>query len=72
MSHGLDEIKHVVASLHEHVQVVEAVVIALRPRAILTHHFKLVVFARLQAVLVAVLLNPPQLLLAKVDPFMIN
>ncbi len=66
--HRLDKVQHVVAPLHEYIQVAETIVVALRPRAILTHHLKLVVLAGLQAVLATILLHPPQLLLAKVNP----
>ncbi len=73
VTHRLHQLKHVITPFHEHVQVVEAVVVALGPRTILTHHFELVYGTGLiiwfDPIVRWVQLYPPQLFLVEIDPF---
>jgi len=65
VAHGLDELEGVVAALHEDVEVEEAGVVALWPRACLAHDGELVQVGGVGAVGVG--LDPPDELLVEVD-----
>ena len=67
VAHGLNELEHVVAALHEDVQVEKAVVVALGPRAVLPHHFVLVVLGH-DLLVVRKVLNAPKQFLVEIDP----